>query len=374
MAKDIFDAVYGCLVGGAIGDALGSPVEGWYYDEIRQQHGGPLTDFIPSLKGNTGPRYGESRGEPGIPGAITDDTTLRHYMCLAIVRKGGRISPDDFVKIWQNELNPNRFWINEKAIYHKLKWGVSPWDAGKGSIPAGCATMAIAPIGIINAGNPAQAYQDGFNIAFMNQDDVNRDAAATLAAGVASAFTPEVDVATVIETMRQRSTYLVRRAIDLTLDLAYASASIDEFAAQYYAKMLDWTWPWPAERGPWDKNHFFSGSSLEIVPIAAALLHFCGDDVEQAIIEGANFGRDCDTIGSIMGNIVGAMQGASAIRQDWIITCEAANAAFFEELEGDPNANFRHMAGRMVEALRAERKAAQQRVDLLTTILGQPTG
>jgi ADP-ribosylglycohydrolase len=37
MAKDIFDAVYGCLVAGAIGDALGAHVEGWYWTEIRGQ-------------------------------------------------------------------------------------------------------------------------------------------------------------------------------------------------------------------------------------------------------------------------------------------------------------------------------------------------
>jgi hypothetical protein len=37
--------------------------------------------------------------------------------------------------------------------------------------------------------------------------------------------------------------YLVKRAVELTMDLAYTSQTIDEFAAQYYDKMLDWTWP-----------------------------------------------------------------------------------------------------------------------------------
>ncbi len=31
MSRDILDAVYGCLIGGAIGDALGAPVEGLNY-------------------------------------------------------------------------------------------------------------------------------------------------------------------------------------------------------------------------------------------------------------------------------------------------------------------------------------------------------
>jgi len=37
--------VYGCLIGGAIGDALGAPVEGWYYTEIREKFTNP--DWTP---------------------------------------------------------------------------------------------------------------------------------------------------------------------------------------------------------------------------------------------------------------------------------------------------------------------------------------
>ena len=355
MAKDILDAVYGCLIGGAIGDALGAPVEGWYYKEIREKYG-KVRELMPYEKGYCG----------GLPGAVTDDTVLRHYMCLAIVRKGGRITPDDFAEIWLNELNPDRLWTNEKIVRQKLQIGMNPWDTGKGQPPAGCATMAIAPVGIINAGNPAQAYQDGFNIAFVNQDSVNRDAAATVAAGVAAAFLPDATVDSVLETMTEYSSDLFRRGVVLTMDLAYASDNVDEFAEKFYDRMLDWTWP---SRG-WKKERFFSGDSLEFVPAAMAILYLCKGDVEESIVEGTSFGRDCDTIASVIGNLVGAMHGASAIRKDWIEMSEEANADFFEELEGDRKANFYSMACRMVEALKAERQAAQERVKVLDRILG----
>jgi hypothetical protein len=39
MAKDLLDAVYGSLIGGAIGDALGALVDGWHYTDIRRGHG-----------------------------------------------------------------------------------------------------------------------------------------------------------------------------------------------------------------------------------------------------------------------------------------------------------------------------------------------
>jgi len=75
MARNILDAVYGCLIGGAIGDAMRAPVENWHYADIRKEYG-RVEGFMPHRHG------------AGLPGSITDDSTLRYYMCLAIVRKG----------------------------------------------------------------------------------------------------------------------------------------------------------------------------------------------------------------------------------------------------------------------------------------------
>jgi len=62
MTRDILDAIYGCLIGGAIGDALGAPVEGWYYTEIREKYG-RLEELLPGIRGNTGAYYGGSIGD-----------------------------------------------------------------------------------------------------------------------------------------------------------------------------------------------------------------------------------------------------------------------------------------------------------------------
>ena len=102
-----------------------------------------------------------------------------------------------------------------------------------------------------------------------------------------------------------------------------------------------------------------------------AILHLCKGDVNQSMIEAASFGRDCDTTASMAGAIAGAMQGASAIRQDWIEALEGANEDFFEEVEGDPKADFYAMAQRLVEALRGERQVALARMETLGRILGK---
>lgn len=170
--------------------------------------------------------------------------------------------------------------------------------------------------------------------------------------------------------MMAHSSFAVKRSLILGMDLAYASHSVDAFAEKFYAKMLDWTWPFPPERGEWNKDRYFSGSSLEIVPIVAALLHLCQGDVNRCIVEGASFGRDCDTISSVVGSIAAAMQGASAICPDWIETVETGNREFFQEVEGDPNANFHAMAQRMVEVLHKERQDAEDRAGQLAQIIG----
>jgi ADP-ribosylglycohydrolase len=77
VATDILDAVYGSVIGGAIGDALGAPVEGWYTSEIRAKVG-RVDRFLDTNRENA----------PDGPGGVTDDTTLAHYISLAIVRKG----------------------------------------------------------------------------------------------------------------------------------------------------------------------------------------------------------------------------------------------------------------------------------------------
>lgn len=364
MAKDLFDAIYGCLIGAAIGDALGAPVEGWAYWEIREKYG-RLDDLIASAGNNSNQQ----------PGGVTDGTALRQYITLTIIRKGGRITPDDLAALWLEKGNAELFWSNERAIFERLSSGMNPWDAGRGAKACGTATMAIAPIGIINVGNPSQAYQDGYTIASVNQDGKERDAAGTLAAGIAASISPDATLDGVVGTMTQQASNLMVQAIELTLELAAVSSSIPEFTERYYERMAGCRMAQPAHDprlvpdGYPSTARFYSGSSLELIPVSLALLKLCHGDVEQSLIEGANFGRDCDTIASIMGSIAGALAGAAGIRGDWVETCEQANWDLFEFLEDDPSANFYSTAWRLVKTIEAERQAAKSRLALLDRVV-----
>jgi ADP-ribosylglycohydrolase len=357
VAKDFLDAVYGCLIGGAIGDAMGAPVENWHHANIRKEYG-KVEGFMTHHHG------------AGVPGSITDDSTLRHYMCLAIVRKGGRITPDDYARVWLEDLNPDRLFYTERIALEKLRLGMSPWETGRGQLLADAAIMSIAPVGIINAGNPAQAYQDAFNVASIHQDGIERDAAATAAAGFAAAFAPGASVESVLKTMEERSTQEVKRLVSMAMDLARYADNVDHFVERFYATMLDSSFPVPPGE-EWEKDRSPGPTSREVLPAVVGIFYLCEGEPNRCIVEGSSFGRDADTIASVVGGLAGALHGAGAIREDWIEQCERANEEFFAEVEGDEQANFRRMARRLVEATESEKQAIRERLDMLSRITRQ---
>ena len=246
---------------------------------------------------------------------------------------------------------------------------MSPWDTGRGQPLADAAIMSIAPVGIVNAGDPAQAYLDAFALAGLHQDGIERDAAATVAAATAAALAPGATVAGVVAAMRAHSTFDVRRLVDMAIEDAGAVPDADAFADRFHARLLDRSFPLPPGEA-WDRERSVSPTSREVLPAVVGLLLLCDGDPNAAIVEGASLGRDADTIATLLGSLTGALRGASAIRPDWIAASERANAAFFAEVEGDPAAGFLHMAERMVGAVAAERRRALERHAALTALLG----
>ena len=359
MPFNITDTMYGCLIGGAVGDALGAPVEGWTHRQIQEEYG-TLEEFKEYYM-----PYSNTEA-----GSITSDTTLRHYLCLSLVENGGRVTPGDFAATLREHLNPNRVWINEEITLKKLSAGIDPWSAGRGAVPDNKATSAITPIGIVNIGEPEQAYQDGFNIASVLQDGHDRHATATVAAGVSEAVSPDATVESVIATMMEQAADIVERAIDLAMGLVEDADSSDELVDTFYERLLDWRWPpvqWNREN--YRRGEVFSASPLEALPVATAMFAICEGDVNQSIIEGVNYGRDSDAVATIAGSLAGALHGAEAVRDEWKSVCEESNRDFFEELEGDPDADFRSMAERLVGVLEKERETAARRSERLSELL-----
>ena len=355
--KRLLDQILDVWWEGRLVTPLVQAAENWHYADIRREHG-KVAEFLPQ----------PARRRDGQPGQITDDSTLRHYLCQAIIEAGGRVGPDQYARVWLDRLNPDRLFITERLVLEKLRLGMSPWETGRGQLAADAAVMAIAPVAVINVGDPAQAYQDGFLLAGIHQDGLERDAAATIAAGTAACFATEASPETVIDVMRSHATYEVRRLLDAGAELARTSQDVDSFVVQFYDRLLDRTFPCPPGEN-WNPERSVAATSREVIPAVAGLLRLCGHDPNHSLVEPASFGRD-DTIASVLGCMVGALHGASALRPDWIEDCERANAAFFAEA-GHGTDSFKVTAVRLVEALQSELRKARRRAETLERLLSQ---
>ncbi len=102
---------------------------------------------------------------------------------------------------WRTEaLLLQRIFLAEKWLVARLHYGhVDPREAGAGNIVNCGAAMYMAPVGVVNAGDPAGAYAEAIEVAAPHQSSYGREAAGVLAAAVAAGFVPGATAASVVE-------------------------------------------------------------------------------------------------------------------------------------------------------------------------------
>src|SRR5690606_19486007 len=82
------------------------------------------------------------------------------------------------------------------------------------------ATMYMAPVGVVNAGDPARAYAEAIELAGPHQWSYGREAAGVFAAAVAAAMAPDATVETVQETAVELANDGTKAAIEALLEAA----------------------------------------------------------------------------------------------------------------------------------------------------------
>jgi ADP-ribosylglycohydrolase len=65
--------------------------------------------------------------------------------------------------------------------------------------------------------------------------------------------------------------------------------------------------------------------SIEELPVALAYLTWSQGDYRRAVLGGANYGRDSDSIASMVGALIGGLDGQSGLPADWVETVERVN-------------------------------------------------
>lgn len=327
------DRIAGALVGAAVGDALGGPVEGWTPEQIVERHGG-------RVRGIVGPWHEDWRtARPIAPyhkgdGHVTDDTLMTHALVrvyeavrdhLDAYAIAEHLVPDLMTTPrWIPELEADalplqRIFLAEKWIVTRLHYAhADPREAGNGNIVNCGAAMYMAPVGLVNAGNPAGAYAEALDVTGPHQSSYGREAAGVFAAAVAAACVPGATVASVVDTALSLAKDGTREAIAAVCEVAAghrdfesALAPLRAAVAPYDSVGPDYRCPSLGARRP-SRLH-----SIEELPIALGMLLVADGCYETSVLGAVNYGRDCDSIATMAGAIAGALSGVSAVPPAW---------------------------------------------------------
>ncbi|MCA1222778.1 ADP-ribosylglycohydrolase family protein [Streptomyces sp. 8L] len=334
MKPTLEDRVTGCLIGAAVGDALGGPVEGWTPEQITERHGGRVDGIV-------GPFYGDDwrTARPIAPyhkgdGHVTDDTLMTHALVrvyttvrdhLDAYSVADHLVPDLITNPrWIPELEAEalplqRIFLAEKWIVARLHYGhVDPREAGVGNIVNCGAAMYMAPVGVVNAGHPDAAYAEALEVAAPHQSSYGREAAGVFAAAVAAAFTPGATPSSVVGEALRLAKDGTRAAIEAVCEWAASYDDWEEALVPLREAVAPYDTVGPRYREPsLGARRPSRLHSIEELPLALAMLLIGDGAYRPTVLGSVNYGRDCDSIATMSGAIAGALGGSGAVPAEW---------------------------------------------------------
>lgn len=304
------DRARGCLMGMALGDAMGMPGELWPRARVRE-HFGWIDRFLPGPDGHF-------VVDGFVAGQVTDDTQQALMLAEALIEGDGVARAEVVARhlvAWADRVGAsegNFLGPSSARAIDKLRHGADPRTTGAGGETNGAA-MRIAPIGILCRPADLDALVDAVvEATVMSHDTSVAVAGAALVAGVISAaieldddVTPEaIDacLATGFDAAHlgaQRGEPVVAASVvarsRLARELARGGGSDDDFLQQLYDTVGA------------------SVATSETVPAAVGLLDRGKANPARVAELAANLGGDTDTIGAIATAMAGALSGLSAI-------------------------------------------------------------
>lgn len=324
------DRVRGCLLGLAVGDALGAPLEGLSSQQIRA-HYGAVVDFVDGAKAWKKKPYRWRR-----PGLYSDDTQQALALSDVLLECGG-IDPDRLADVYLRLATPKGSYIGAhrgvgrsfRQVLNALERGVSPRETGQESAGIGAA-MRIAPVAL-----------------YFDRDDTE----AMFGAAMAASLMTHRDIRSLAGAMAV--THAVRRLLDgeprdpsllfrVAADVAKDEAKIVNrygdvvSSARLYSKSLSNALAHTEKLLEVPRERALAGLVEEAnshgaePPCKRATMGFppaaiptclyllvTTDSFEEAMIDVINLGGDADSTGAILGAMLGAHYGVDSIPSRW---------------------------------------------------------
>jgi ADP-ribosylglycohydrolase len=310
------DRVRGCLLGGAVGDALGAPVEFLSLSEIRARFGSAgITESAPAY---------------GRVGAITDDTQMTLFSAEGLLRAVSRWNELGICHPPSVVYNAYLRWLRTQGVTGPEPVGFADapgWLIGIKTLHArrapgntclsalksgemgttekpinsskGCGgVMRAAPCGLIDHGD---AFRLGTDVAAITHGHPTGYLTAGCLALIVHDLLREIPLITSIQNAAvrvsaERDHDETTRALDRAMELSRAGDPSAE-------RVESLGGGWVAE---------------EALAIALYCALVAGDDFESGVRLAVNHGGDSDSTGAIAGNLLGAMLGDRVIPRHWV--------------------------------------------------------
>ncbi len=281
MKIDLKSKFTGALIGSAVGDALGAPVEGWSMERVRSV-------------------YSERKLWKMSYGRYTDDTELMIGVAESLIKNKGFNGADMARTFIQNYDAKRGYGPGSTGALKRIKAGES-WKevskklfCGEGSYGNGAA-MRIAPVGLFYYDNADVLREIAYKSSLITHShELGKAGAALQAFAVALAVRGQKEsMLSELKNFAQNNVYKEKiRRIETLLD---KDATKKEIIAKLGNGM----------------------AAFNSVPTAIySFLRF--DRFEDSVIYAISLGGDTDTIGAMTGAISGAYYGDGAIPNEWI--------------------------------------------------------
>lgn len=325
------DRVRGCLLGLAIGDALGAPLEGLSPQQIRA-HYQVVTDFVDGSKAWKKKPY-----RWRLPGLYTDDT--QQALALAdVLLEAGHVDVERLAAIYVELATPDLGYAGAhrgvgrsfRQVLADLKRGVSPRLTGQASVGVGAA-MRIAPAGLYFAGEPDALFDAVAAASLMTHRDIR---------SLSGAMAVALAVARLLDEPSRKPSFVLRLAADVQRaedriadeypaavaslgphrrSLSGALARVESVLEMPRDRALSALAEEANRHGPDSPvRRATQGFPPACIPACLYLL-LTTESLEEALIDVVNLGGDADSTGAILGALAGALYGASSLPDRWLL-------------------------------------------------------
>lgn len=284
----------GTIVGFAVGDALGMPVEFLSREQIRRYYGKEISSYVQAPAGHASDFLPQ--------GSYTDNTQtlLATAECLIECRKMDPARQADALLSWYRNIVPHRTpsSANMRACKH-LSSG-KPWNKS-GIFSSDCqATSRMPPIGLLFYRHPQTLTRAALDNCIITHNEPRARAACVAAAYLVSRLVQSDERAWPGDQVLETADYISHLNEDLA-GLMRWSTQIVHLSPR--------------------EALFEIGTSCDVMEtIPAAIYCFLKHprDLTSAVLAAVNAGDAADSIGSLAGCFVGALAGSDVIDKQWL--------------------------------------------------------